>query len=1847
MTSLKGCVRALVMSAAALASFSCTTESLEQSAQLGRSSSALTLPAPAMLKDINVVPPATPPSSAITRNFVLNGVAYFFATSDGNGSELFRSDGTLAGTRLVKDINPGAGSGAPSTPLFFDLGGVLIFTASDGASGTELWRSDGTSSGTSLLRDINPGSTSGVTTTTLSNFAVMGSKLYFPATDGTGSELWATDGTAAGTARVADIHPTSGSSPTNLVVFNNALYFLASDGVSGTELWKTDGATTTLVADINGTSTSSSVAEVTEHNGFLYFRASGATGGSELYRTDGVTTSLVKDINVTTSTASSTPGGFVRFNNELYFRATDGSSGIELWKTDGTDLGTVRVADLNPGSASSLTSSDPIIAFDGKLVFPATASTTIGKELYVFTGTGTPSLLADLNSSTGSSSFNDFFEFETAAGKRLFFTNFITASGRESYVTDGTPAGTFALGEINPGSGSSSAANFAAFGGKLFFSATSGTTAATATGSELYATDGTVAGTALVRDINQIPVSDTNPATRDASPQSLFVAGGRLNFRADDGVSGNELWTSDGTAAGTTLLKDIYGPASNSTPTKFTTVGETVFFIANDGVNGVELWKTGGTSASTTLVKDINPNVDGAGVGLGSSPDDLTAVGNLLYFTATDGASGRELWRSDGTEAGTYMVIDLDTAPNASGLGPSPTLRELNGLLTFKGWPATGGQELWITDGTAAGTRLVKDIDPSGDGFISGAVNFHGLLLFRGDDGVSGEEVWRSDGTEEGTFRLADVRAGSLSSFPSNFTVAGDKVFFTANDGRGTELWVTDGTTAGTELVRDLNVTTSSASSLPTALTAFNGFVFFRANDGVIGSALYKSDGTEEGTTLVKDIDPNTVTATNIDSFRAINGTLYFRATDGVSGFELWKTDGSEAGTVRVKDINAGSASGMGVADVVFALELERELLFAANDGEFGSELWSSDGTLAGTVRYSDIAGGADNAGPVLLARGGDFHVLSASDGINGREPWGFPTMRDITPPTLTCAATFEADAVSAQGARVFFPAPVATDNVSVPAPTVRFSHVRGAQFPLGTTQVTMTATDAIGLSSTPCVTAVTVSDLSGPTVTCPQSLTAEATSSTGAQVSFPSASAVDNVSESSNIAITYSRSSGETFSLGTTTVTVRATDEANNFSECTFDIDVDDSIGPALVCPAPQQVEAEDSTGALVTYPPASAEDAVSANSTVSYSKASGERFPLGVTSVLVQARDDAQNVSECSFPVDVRDTVAPTLVCPSAQVAEATSPAGAQVDYGSATATDSVTSAPFITYDVPTHSTFSLGNSSVLVTASDEANNASTCTVSITVQDTTKPTIVCPSVAVTEATHPNGASVSYADATASDAVTVSPALSYSRASGEVYGLGDTTVTATATDGANNAQTCDFVVSVRDTTKPTIVCPADQTFEASSAQGAFGDLVLATATDTVSEPLVRHSPAYGAQLPLGTTAVVAEATDGAGNTAQCQFNAIVVDTVAPNLSCPADATAEAASPAGSPVTFAAPTTSDAVTAMPTLTQSRNSGDTFALGVNSVQVTSSDGAGNVAQCSFSVTIVDTTPPTISCPQSVSVEAISSDGAQATFDAASASDTVSTPTVTYSRESGATFGLGMNPVTATARDGAGNTVTCDFQVLVVDTTAPVLTCPAAVTAEAVSSSGATVSYAAATATDAVSTPTLTYTQASGTVFKLGSTDVGVTATDAEGNSVSCGFPVVVADTTAPSILCPADLAVEAPDASGAEVSFDATATDAVSGEPTISYDRMRGSKFTVGESQVTATATDAAGNTATCAFKVTVTEKKAGPGGGEPTDPGTGTGCGCASTSTGGNGFWLFAFAGVLGVFGMRRRTRES
>ncbi|MBA4852222.1 ELWxxDGT repeat protein [Emticicia sp. BO119] len=410
------------------------------------------------------------------------------------------------------------------------------------------------------------------------------------------------------------------------------------------------------------------------------------------------------------------------------------------------------------------------------------------------------------------------------------------------------------------------------------------------------------------------------------------------------------------------IVKDIFKDGSASV-NNLTAVNDILYFTAYDTNNehGEELWRSDGTKAGTFMVKDIKP---------GSASSDIIQLLNVngtLYFAAKDANYIYRLWKSDGTEQGTVMVNSTVSFAN--------TMTHVNGTIFFSSTTDEYGTELWKSDGTTGGTSLVKDLNPgSGNAFINNLTNINGTLYFTTSHN-NFWALWKSDGTEEGTEIVKQV--DSPYAIMQSLTNVNGSLFLIIDDTvHGGELWKSDGTTAGTEMVKDIN--TGVEGSIINSMVAVGDILYFSAYTDTYGRELWRSDGTESGTKIVKDIymgfaDSNAMMFVNVD------GTLYFGADDGEHGRELWKSDGTPEGTVMLKEIMGGYEGG-----AIYYLAVANGIVyFTASNSEEPIQLWKSNGTSEGTVLLKSIAPGSDYMGIEYMTDVNGKLYFKASASVN------------------------------------------------------------------------------------------------------------------------------------------------------------------------------------------------------------------------------------------------------------------------------------------------------------------------------------------------------------------------------------------------------------------------------------------------------------------------------------------------------------------------------------------------------------------------------------------------------------------------------------------------------------------------------------------------------------------------------------------------------------------------------------------------------------------------------------------------------------------------------------------------
>ncbi len=1056
---------------------------------------------PRRVADLN---PETSTKSGRPNFFVTAGSRTFFQGVDAFGAELWVTDGTGIGTRRVADVNPGTASSQPN-PIGA-IGNEVVFAATRPDVGRELFISDGTAAGTRLLKDLEPGAASGVNINFNSEPGISSNGfVFFGGGIATDIELWRTDGTAAGTVRLADLNLTGSSNPREWATFSGRVVFTAN-GASGSELYATDGtaAGTTLVADLAPGLASSSPSGFTPLFSFLYFTASDPTNGSELWRWDGTTAPVRLS---TIASVGTSPMQILATQTFSVYFAGDGPAGNELFRYD-TVGGAVTAYDINPGPASSTPRACGEIS---STVYCVLGGNDMPADVYqVSSSSSTVTPMADLN--PGPRGLNGAVRYlsEPSAmlintGGRLLSLRAFGAFTDVGLTTDQVESVGVTGGAIyvagNDGSSGDELWTVSAFGIKRLVRDMYGVTASslpvaiTADGDralfganphnlgyELFETKGTTASTRQLTSMLGLSVIS-----------SLFVLGDRLVIRFGTAMYGTDRLT---------LGSPDPLPSSVGAPTVF---NGNLYFAASSAAAGTELWRSDGTLAGTRLAAEA---ATGTTSGFSSSPP-LVALPTGLVTVANDGASGAEPWFSDGAQAGTRRIADLN--PGAVGSNPSLLTRAGNRVFFFATTAATG-TELYVTDGTTA--SLVADL-------VAGTGSLPALAAMVGTTDrvffVSVPDVWASDGTAANTLRVAQAVTPSGA-----LVTAGSKVFFSGvAPGMGRELWVSDGTVAGTMAI---DLAPGPTDSSPANLFAVGNEVLFMANgnDGA-GIELWRSDGTALGTRRVTDIAAG-VPDSLPRNFGRVGSRVYFSATDLDGDEELWVYEVDTTPPVVTAMVTGTTGrNGFYTSDVT--------LRFVVDEPESTAVLGPG---CEGTVLTDDTAGRPFSC--TVTSAGGMTTVTTT-------------LKRDVTPPVVTCPADQGVEATSPGGTMVTVTSATATDNVEA-TPGVD-TMPRSGPFVLGATAVTHTATDGAGNAAS-CRHLVTVKDTKAPVPMCPADASVEGTSEAGGVVQF-GVSATDDGDASPLVLVDHA--SGSLFPAGETTVTVTAIDHSGNAGTCTFKV--------------------------------------------------------------------------------------------------------------------------------------------------------------------------------------------------------------------------------------------------------------------------------------------------------------------------------------------------------------------------------------------------------------------------------------------------------------------------------------------------------------------------------------------------------------------------------------------------------------------------------------------------------------------------------------------------------------------
>jgi ELWxxDGT repeat protein len=777
-------------------------------------------------------------------------------------------------------------------------------------------------------------------------------------------EIWKTDGTERGTIRLATSSQNSGGifvAPRGyssiVTVPSGRVFWLAG---SPTRLMTSDGHTedgaqvvfTGSNQLVIGTSVLAPLGDRV-----VFAVPTGSSVGSEAIISDGTPEGTIR---LGPASIGSFPQWFVPFNGRVYFTASD-SQGTELWSTDGTPQGTQRFADLVPGSGSS--NPEMLTVSEGRLWFTA-ISQGQSRAMWHTDGVSPPVVVPDLvvasaSIATRPVTFASGVVLYTGSSVNLVRTSGVTrlsasnvfpnpdtslvvvqasgtmpeqvyfmaeqsspASGLELFAATSAPGSAALVANLMPGPQSSAARPLAPIGnGRLLLSAN------VSSDDELYITDGTSAGTTLLANL---AITHTN-----ANP-SVVVEGDfpeQAAFTADSTAWGSELFTTDGTSAGTRpIIEFTPGPAGNRRS----------ILKADDGWFSVY----GGSSTSTREIR-YHAFLNEIGVTLGTASNfgfQPATIGDNLVFTASGLVPGTPgpgtAWGASPTFGPSPLILVPSDRPTS--LGRFVTFGDLVYFGAYGSSVGSTFRRLYRTDGTSQGTAIAWDSGLFGPDYVFPYIvgsTSTALIVSNGVDYPT--SLYAHTPANGNTVLLRqNMVIRSASTTTGSSTLMNDVLYFTAyaSSTSDVELWRTDATTAGTYRVRD--IVPSGEGSFPgsfsTLQTDAGPRIFFAATTPTHGHELWTSDGTEAGTRMVVDLYPGPRSSSPTLTF-ATGTKVYFAADDGLTGNELWETDGTEAGTRQLADLNPGPESSLPQNLSV----VNGRLWFSATTRSQGRELYS------------------------------------------------------------------------------------------------------------------------------------------------------------------------------------------------------------------------------------------------------------------------------------------------------------------------------------------------------------------------------------------------------------------------------------------------------------------------------------------------------------------------------------------------------------------------------------------------------------------------------------------------------------------------------------------------------------------------------------------------------------------------------------------------------------------------------------------------------------------------------------------------------------------------------------------
>lgn len=748
----------------------------------------------------------------------------------------------------------------------------------------------------------------------------------------------------------------------------------------------------------------------------------------------------------------------------------------------------------------------------------------------------------------------------------------------------------------------------------------------------------------------------------------------------------------------------------------------------------------------------------------------------------------------------------------------------------------------------------------------------------------------------------------------------------------------------------------------------------------------------------------------------------------------------------------------------------------------------------------------------------------------------------------------------------------------------------------------------------------ILVVDNTPPVITCPANITVNANAGLCThKYTLPTPVVSDACAPSNqvNIKITvygipgiFSPGQMVTLGLGSTLITMRATDPCGNSSQCMYTVTVKDNLPPVLICPPNVTVGCTSSTLPPTTGT-ATATDVCDPAPVITYSDVTTASQSCASSYNIMRtwkATDNSGNSITCMQMIAFADVVPPVITCPAnvtIQCTASTLPANT----GTATATDLCDASPAVTFSDNTVGGSCPQERTINRTwrATDDCGNSSTCVQVIVIDDSIPPVITCPPNVTIECAD-NSDPGSTGTATASDNCDASPTITHTDVS-VPSGPQTFTINRTwkATDDCGNFSTCLQLIVVHDETPPVITCPANVTIQC-TASTLPANTGSATATDNCDPaPEISYTDVTtGGTCPQERTITRTWiATDACGNSATCAQSIFVDDSVAPVVTCPANITIQCTA-STLPANTGSATATDNCDGTPVVTFT----DATVAGACAQERTitrtwrATDDCGNSSTCAQIILIDDSVAPVITCPANVTIECTASTMPANTGTATATDNCNNAPAVTFTDATVAGICAQERTITRTwlATDGCGNSSTCNQTIVVNDSQAPAITCPANVTIQCTAST-LPANTGSATATDnCAAAPTVTFSDATlaGGCPQERTITRTWTATDGCGNNTSCIQIIVVDDSLAPVITCPANVTIQCNTSTQPTNTGSATAIDNCDGSPAVIFTDVTAGGGCPQEFVITRTwrATDDCGNSSTCVQMIVIDDSTA-------------------------------------------------